>query len=349
MENIKREIEFLGTKYWFVPIQNWLSNNKNRGRSFTNQRFCLKYYMIRNCAAIGKYGQLLLPIENNIDHKLIFEESFVYDHDDHGRWSLLHNNFSVNSDFIEIEEAVPIYHVWSNNFYHWTLECLPKILILEDQGYTGKYIVFNSAFIIESLKLFNISENRICYSDKNYIVKNMIVPPIYSGYDLAKDKYTLILGYLRSKILDAVDVLQGNNRIYIKRTTGRVVLNEDKVLDILAKYYFDVIVPEDYSFKDQFRMMTNVDFSITAHGANSTLILAQKTHSVFIEFFSSAYTAYHTAGITKILSLDYIPLVESRDRPIILDKNETGQYCNITVPITLFEILISNIMKRFTK
>jgi hypothetical protein len=345
MKNKQREIEFFGKKYYYTSIQDYLSLNKKRGVTFTDKRLNLKFYMVKNCLSLGKYGQLLLPIENSGNCQIVFEESFVYNHDDNGRWSQLYHNFQEEqSNFIEIEEGCPLYHIWSRNFYHWTLECLPKVLALEEHGYTGKYIVFDAKFIIESLKLFGISEERICYSDKNYIIKNMIIPPMYSGYDLVKN--TVLIEYLRNKLLDIVGILQGNNRIYIKRTTGRIVLNENEVMDILKRYDFDIIIPEQYSVRDQFRLMTNVNFSVTAHGANSTLILTQKKHSVFMEFFSSAYIVYHCAGIIKILNLDYIPVVESRDRAIIFDKNKTGQYCNITVPITIFEILISNVIKR---
>jgi hypothetical protein len=348
MKNKQREIEFFGKKYCYISIQNYLSFNKKRGILFTNKRLNLKFHMVKNCLSLGKYGQLILPIENNENRQIVFEESFAYNHDNNGRWSQLYHNFKEEPNgFIEIEEAVPLYHVWSNNFYHWILECLPKVLALEEQGYTGKYIVFDAKFIVESLKLFGIDENRICYSDKNYIVKNLIVPQMYSGYDLVKN--TVLVEYLRNKLLDVVGISQENNRVYIKRVTGRIVLNEDNVVDILKKYDFNVIIPEHYSIRDQFRMMTNVDFSVTAHGANSTLILTQKAKSFFMEFFSSAYVMYHCAGIIKTLNIDYIPLVESRDRPIILNKNETGQYCNITVPISIFETLISNTIKRITK
>jgi hypothetical protein len=347
MKDKQKQIEFFGKKYFFTSIENYLSSNKNRGISFTDRRLGLKYHMIKNCIVFGLHGQQILPIEKN--NTVIFEESFAYDHDEHGRWSLLYHNFQEEKsfDFINIDEAVPLYHVWSRNFWHWTLECLPKVLALEDRGYSGKYIVFDSKFIIESLKLFNISEDRILYSDNGYIVKNLIVPPMYSGYDLSHK--IVLVEYIRNKLLDAVGILSGNNRLYIKRTKDRIVLNEDKIIDILNKYDFDVIVPENYSVKEQFRIMTNVDFSVMAHGANCTLVFTQKMNSVFMELFSSAYIAYHSVSIIKTLNLDYIPLVEGRNEPIVLDNDKKPQYCDITVSIPIFETLISNTIKRITK
>jgi hypothetical protein len=347
MKNRQKEIEFFGKKYRYTSIQDYLSFHKERGISFIHKKLNLKFHMVKNCFSIGKYGQLLLPIENNESCQIIFEESFAYNHDDNERLSQLYQNFKEEQNgFIEIEEAVPLYHLWSNNFYHWTLECLPKAIALEEQGYSGKYIVFDSKFIVESLRLFGIAEERICYNDKNYIVKNLIIPQMYSGYDLVKN--TALVEYLRGRLLDAVGILSDNNKVYIKRTTGRMVLNEDNVIETLNKYDFDIIIPENYSVRDQFRLMTNVNFSITAHGANATLILTQKKNSIFMEFFSSAYIMYHCSGIIKALNLDYVPIVENGNKPIVLDKDKTGQYCNITVPITIFEVLISNAMRRIT-
>jgi hypothetical protein len=115
MNNQQREIEFLGKKIIYIPIKNYLSLNKKRGMSFTNKRLNLKFHMIKNCLSFGKYGQLLLPVENNGNIQTVFEESFAHNHDDNTRMSLLCKNFNMEQrDSIEIDEAVPLYHLWSN-------------------------------------------------------------------------------------------------------------------------------------------------------------------------------------------------------------------------------------------
>jgi hypothetical protein len=339
------EVKFNGNKYVYTAIEDYLSHNKNRARIFFyDKKLGIKYYMIINCLVVGTFGQQLMPIENNACGNIIFKESFTYDHDENVRKALLYNIFCEEniSDFIFIDEAVPLYHVWSSNFWHWTFECLLKVLALEERGYTGHYIVFDCKFINEYLELFNISKERICYTDKRYIVKNLIVPSTFTGHDLSQ--YSV--DYLRSKILDATGILSGNNRIYVKRTKNRIVTNEDEVIDILKKYDFNILIPEEYSVKDQFLLMTNVDFSIMAHGANCTLTLAQKINSIFMEFFSNVYIEYHMIPTIKTLNLQYIPLVDNRNYQVVIDNNQNKQSSNITVPIKIFETIIENILKK---
>ena len=101
--------------------------------------------------------------------------------------------------------------------------------------------------------------------------------------------------------------------------------------------------------KEQFQKMTNVNYSVMAHGANALLTLFQREYSNFMEFFSSAYVVYHTTGIIKLLGLNYIPLVEFRDKPVLIKNHHNGQFCNIEVPIKQFEILLENSLCRKNK
>ncbi|MBQ7585092.1 MAG: hypothetical protein IJU40_02450 [Desulfovibrionaceae bacterium] len=103
-----------------------------------------------------------------------------------------------------------------------------------------------------------------------------------------------------------------------------------------------------YSVSKQLSKMTNVGFSIMGHGTNCILTLFQKEFSNYIEFFSSAYIVYHCTGIIKLLGLNYIPLPEFRDTPVILKNHHNGQFCNITVPIKQFDIILSNLFRRLT-
>ena len=188
--------------------------------------------------------------------------------------------------------------------------------------------------------MFGISKDRILFPDKNYTITHAIITPNYNYFTTHNN--IKILEVLRNSLLERIDILSGSSRKYIKRVHSRVVTNSEEVESLLKKFEFETIIPEDHSVKEQFSLMTNVDFSVMPHGANAALILTQKKRSNFMEFFSSAYIVYHTIGIQQLLNLKYLPLVEARTIPPIIKNHHNGQFCNIEVPIKQLEVFLSN-------
>ena len=330
------------TKYVFLSVDEYAQLHPRLVKKLPIQPTHFNFYIVKNCYSIGINAQLLMPFKDG-EQNIIFNESFAFPQSDEERAIVIASNFQEQPS-VQLSEAVPLYHLYANNFWHWCIECIPKLIALENIGYRGPYIVFKSKFIIETLNLFGIDRKRILFSDKNYIIKNMIVSPNYNYFYTFT--HTDILETLRTAILDRITCLTGTKKIYIKRISGRVVNNADEVENFLKKYDFEIMIPENYSVQEQFSNMTNVDFSIMAHGANGLLTLLQKKYSNFIEFFSSAYVVYHTTGIIKLLSLDYLPLVEFRDTPPRIQGHHNGQFCNIDVPLKQLEIFLNNALCR---
>ena len=332
--------------YEFILVKDYVDKYVNKNISFVDKIFGFNFNVISNCFSIGNDAQLLIPILKRGNSIKIFLESFTFNHSKVELANILINNF-LDQECIQVDEAAPLYHLYSNNFWHWTIECIPKIIALENIGFQGKYIVFNSKFILEILDLFGIAKERILFAGKNYIVKQLIVSPNYNYFHTFTN--VNILKILRSCILERIPLLSGSKNIYVKRISGRIVNNDEEIQSILKKYDFEILIPEEHSVLEQFSTMTNVDFSVMAHGANGALILTQKPMSCFMEFFSSAYVVYHTTGIIDLLKLEYIPLVEFRDKPPIVTNHHNGQFCNIDVPAKQFEVILSNCLYRRNK
>ena len=341
----RRTLTLAARNYVFESVGEYVRANRGTGKLFLHRDFGLEFHIVKNCLVIGNDAQLLIPVcrDNEV---LILEESFAFDHSDDEMRFILMNNFE-DRKIVTLAEAVPLFHLYSNNIWHWILECLPKLLVLEKNGYTGPYIVFNSKFICEILALFEIPKERILFNDVNYFVKNLVVPQKYTYFWLVD--HLDIVNFVRTNILERTGTLPGHKRIYIQRTSGRRITNEEAVLDVLRNYDFELVVPQEHSVCDQFRLMTNVDFSVMAHGANVILTLTQKHFSNLIEFFSSAYVVYHATPIVELLELDYTPLTEFRSTPVVLQHQHNAQFCNITVPIKQLEVFLKNAIHRNNK
>lgn len=336
-------IRIANMNFNLVNAIDYAKNNNIRYKTIHNRQRNIDFNILNNIIffdnSSGLCSQILMPAPKSINNIVVFNDSFAYNHNDNELQAVLCKLLNNNSELIKLDEAVPLSHLWSYNFYHWTFECLIKLLALEEIGYKGCYIVPNVKHVIEYLNLFNIDNNRIYFSNNKYIVSNMIIPSNFNAYFL-KNRPELI-HYLRHNLLEVCGELKGVKKVYIKRIGSRKILNEDSLLRILNNYDFDIMIPEELSVKEQFSYMSNVELSVMGHGANCTLVTCQKRNSKYIEFFNNDYVNYHMIGVINALNIDYTPIVNTRLVYQEKDK-KMSQYNDILVPIELFEVLLKN-------
>lgn len=293
-----------------ISATEYLSQNK-RGRSLNLEHLGLTYYGVRDCLCLGEDFQVILPAsEGRLDY--IFKESCQYLAGEHDLAPLARRCLEKKPDLVEVEEAAPFYLPASDNFWHWMTEGLPKLLALESIGYSGKYIVGDNQIVRESLELMGIGPERLLSGRACYRVKCLMLPQHrLSGFYMVQ--CMPLVGFVREKLLAACGSLSGGRRLYVRRIGRRKPSNEDEVLELLKEYDFEIMVPEDYSIKEQLRNMTNVDCSVMAHGANATLTLMQKPRSAFVEFFNNRYVNYSNMHAVRLLRLNYRPMVQDLD------------------------------------
>ncbi|MDL2267435.1 glycosyltransferase family 61 protein [Desulfovibrio sp. OttesenSCG-928-G15] len=327
----------------FVSAQHYFSEYPDRGKPFFAKPFAKPFYMAKKCLVAGIRTQNILPLWKNNNLKTVFEESHNYQHLDGDRIS---SYISIReNDTEKIDLAVPVFPLDARNFGHWILESLSRILALEEYGYTGPYIVYaNAPHIFETLELFGIGPDRILTNDKKYVVDTLIIPPILNNMELQAD--TVIVPFLRSKLLNAVGTLPGKKRVYIRRTGTRKVVNEDEVLDILQRYDFEEFVPDGKHCREQFQYMSNADFSVMAHGANVALTLTQPENSHFIEFFGDAAALYFYFPVVKNVKFEYHPIVEGASSAFSSTTGNKPAFKDIRVPVPLFEYTLERLLAK---
>ena len=312
-----------------VPVSAFYGKGIDRARSFSVQHIGLSFYMLPDCRCFGDPYQAIAPVANSGTIPCIFQESCPYLATEFSLAPIIAAN--LDKQEVELEEAVPLYAFGSRNLWHWTLESLPKLLALEDSGYTGLYIIPASdwsdpqSVIRQSLDMFGIAPERLAPSGPVYRVKRLILPQRLSGFHLKENMP--LCEYLRERLVRAAGTLEGTKRLYIRRIGRRKVINEEEVLNLLAEFGFSVMTPEEYSQKEQWRTMTNVECSVMAHGANSTLTMLQKPRSAVVELFSNQYVSYNNMHAVRLLKLRYVPLVEELD---------AADYPHISTPVSEF-------------
>lgn len=304
-----------------VWARDYLARHRDRGRELPLKHLGLGFYLLRDCLCFGRRSQAVAPLAPSGTVSSLFRESCPYPANERLLAGIVREHLAA--PVVEVETAAPLYPPGAFNLWHWTLESLPKLLALESAGYEGSYIIpadaAGESVIMRSLRMFGIGPGRLLPSGPVYRVKLMFLPQRLSGFDLPGNMP--LCAFLRRRLIEAAGSLEGSRRLYVRRIGRRRILNEEDIMPVLDGFGFETMVPEELTLAEQWRHMTNVDCSVMAHGANSTLTLLQKPGSAAVELFGNRYVSYNNLHAARLLRLRYYPLVEDLDPASYPEEN----------------------------
>lgn len=225
------------------------------------------------------------------------------------------NTVPPECDLIELKgDYVSLVGPWCGGFWHWIMEYLPRLILAELAGFSGKFLIPPiSGFVVESLLLLNINPERLVVFNTNKCVKvsNLLVLPRY-GY-IPREIYLSSLNLLREKMLEHVMPLnRPDKRVYLSRRkarNGRNVVNESDLLDVLEQYHFEYTEFDDMPLKEQISVMANANWLVGPHGAGFVHTLFMPRKSNVIELFSPNYINLTMLGAVELLQHRYHMLV----------------------------------------
>jgi hypothetical protein len=225
----------------------------------------------------------------------------------------------LESAFIFKEKCLPLYSDWAGGFWHWMMENLPIVMLTEDSGYDGYYLIHPASFARESIELLGVPSERILeYRGGHLFVETLYLPQRFAGGDIEPD----ILLSLRQKLLDTIEPsLKGgpDQRIYISRnklnTRRRIVVNEDELSEVIAPYGFKTVYMEQISLKEQIALMSRANVLITPHGAGMVHTLFMPPQSLVIELFAPTYINPTMLSAIKLLKHRYFIIPSYLNEP----------------------------------
>ena len=198
---------------------------------------------------------------------------------------------------------------YCGNYWHFTDQSMDCVLLLEEAGYTGKYIVSNELYNHEVMKILGIPEDRIVP------VGTLDLHKVYAFEEL--HQVTLInynrkfsapvvhrLGQTIGKQLEIDPAYP--KYIYVKRIGSRRLLNDD---DIFEKHGFVTIIPEHHSVKEQMTIFHNAKIVVSPHGANCVDCIYMQEGTVFVEFFSDHWFFDVYADVCKECGVHHFPVI----------------------------------------
>ncbi|HSH93222.1 MAG TPA: glycosyltransferase family 61 protein [Roseimicrobium sp.] len=207
-------------------------------------------------------------------------------------------------------------------YYHWLLESLPRLGILEKAGVPvsslGKIIMNEGggAFQGELLDMLGIPESQRLFTGRqtHFQCETLLAPslPGNVGYT---PKWAV--DFIRDKLLPKTGASGNPKRIYISRGAARYrkVLNEPEVMDCLAEHGFTPVTLEQLPFAKQVELFAGAEAVVAPHGAGLSN-LAFCPHGVkVVEMFAPKYVNPCYGVLSQAVAAEYWYLLGSGERP----------------------------------
>ena len=221
------------------------------------------------------------------------DESFQQPTSAHGMIKRFIRDFVWPREVEHLDSAICLSLFWSDNYWHWMHENLPKVLLAEAAGFTGHYLVTPAPFARQSLELIGIPPARIVTNDDQiWRVRSLWVSPRLFGSGLIRRQ--ALLERQRAALMAGVGARagQGKTRFYLSRNRGsltRRVVNETAVKPVLEKFGFREYAPDGYALSQQIEHFADCEALVGVHGAAFSNALFMPEESLAVGLLSPLY------------------------------------------------------------
>lgn len=212
-----------------------------------------------------------------------------------------------------------------NNYYHWTIECLLRVRLLEKYGAeTGTFPTLLvpencTSWMKEALGIVDYTGEIASVGDEIISVNNLVVPTFPGPLPVE-------CFWLRDRMRENNRVHdEKDERIYISRSdaTVRRVSNRNNIERVLDEYNINSYVLGDLSVHEQIDLFSRAELIVAPHGAGLTNILYGDDLTV-VELFGDKTMATFDR-LAENMNHDYHYLQCEQDGlDIRVDRNKIG-------------------------
>lgn len=249
------------------------------------------------------------------------------------------NIYSYTAPYYEEDCVFPLISP-DASYYHWVVEYLPKLRLLEhyerQTGRTPTVLVESQPrdFVRQSLHLAGVDPLRYReWTNVERRVKRLVLPihqlqglktraPHRSRYDPSRTGLEWVRTRMRSNISDGNT--GGKERIYVSRqkvqsSRSRKVANYDALVELLRDYGFTTYVLEELTFEEQVELFADADIVMGPHGAGLVNMLFANDPLV-IELLPEYKKTPYFYYISDMFDFEYEPIVSSTtDGDLLVD------------------------------
>jgi capsular polysaccharide biosynthesis protein len=229
-------------------------------------------------------------------------------------------------------EYTTVWGLWGSQFYHWWIDCLPRVASLVSTGILPRTPLLMptglASFHLESLAACVPEGTQIVPIEQNeWLEIDRLVFPSFVTWKACGLLPSIHRDYLRERLFAFAGVLPGiqraqtlhpngtRKRLYLSRrgVGRRNVLNEPEVESFLSGFGFETCKPESLSLKEQIRLFRQAELIVAPHGsALVNLLFGDKL--TLLELFPNRHPATHFFFLCQSLGHRYFYLLHDQAR-----------------------------------
>ncbi len=231
-------------------------------------------YQLQDAVLFGGYAGMVVNKEGGI-----FEESSPYPWGTlchpalrRARWPSPSTRLGGKSALLATAEA-------ARNYYHFMVDCLPKVALLIQAGETldtfERFIINSSTeFAKEIFIEAGIAESKLMHlrPESNLIVDHLVVPEFHGSHDGVEDWQ---VNKVRELLSAWISTRPATRKIYAVRGDAKVrkVLNEDALIEVLQRQGFEIIDCAKLTAREQVGAFSEATLVVAPHGAALTNLM----------------------------------------------------------------------------
>lgn len=203
------------------------------------------------------------------------------------------------------------------NYYHWLLESLPRLWLLEQAGVDlnsiNRFLLNEeqSPFHSQTLERLGVAPGKLMSCRKDQVLRciHLVVsslpadPMVYPGWALA---------FLRERFLPAAAPMNVE-RIFISRRHAlrRRLLNETEIEAGLRAAGFKTVVLEQQSFAEQIGLFASARIIVAPHGAGLSNLVFSEPGTRVVELVAPTFINHCYQRLAGAMRLPYAEVVGS--------------------------------------
>lgn len=212
--------------------------------------------------------------------------------------TILHFAKVILSNFLSktkiIENAIFATDNWSDGYFHWLTDTIPRILVAQKAKNYSKNIEVLLSKKLEKYDFIQITgkklNQKLYFYEENqvYQIKKLIIPSSIAesgNYDKELMQESRKLFTQKNNSEKVENHLDTDKKIYISRQKSRFrkISNEDEVQELLKKYNYEIHYFEEYTFEKQIELMQKTVSLVGLHGAGLTNMLFMNPKTSILE------------------------------------------------------------------